>query len=103
MNDKKIYQMIGLCQRARLLVTGEFAVKQAVLGEKAHLVIVTTDASENTKKLFRDKSAYRNIKCIEWGNRAAMSQILGKEQRVAVAILDEKFAKKIDSLIENDG
>lgn len=103
MNDKKTYQMLGLCQRARLLVSGEFPVKQAVLSEKAYLVIVTTDASDNTKKLFKDKSAYRNIKYVEWGTREAMGQILGKEQRVAVAILDEKFANKISALIENAG
>ena len=31
MNDQRVYQLIGLCQKARKLISGEFAVKQAVL------------------------------------------------------------------------
>ena len=55
MMNNRIYQMIALCQKARGLVTGEFACKKAVLEKEAQLVIVATDASNNTKKLFQDK------------------------------------------------
>ncbi len=52
-NNQKIYQLLGLSYKGRNLVTGEFAVKQGVLAETIHFVIVADDASNNTKKLFQ--------------------------------------------------
>lgn len=103
MNKQRIYQLIALCNKARKLVTGEFAVKQAVLDQKAFLVLVTADASKNTTKLFNDKCSYRNIPCIIWGTREELGHMLGKEERVAVAILDQKLAEKIMDMIKSDG
>ncbi|MGL4737493.1 MAG: L7Ae/L30e/S12e/Gadd45 family ribosomal protein [Cellulosilyticaceae bacterium] len=101
MNNQRIYQLLGLCQKARKLVSGEFSVKQAVLSEETHLVIVSTDASDNTKKFFHDKCSYRKIPQVLWGTREAMGQILGKEERVVVGILDEKLAQKMLTMIQN--
>lgn len=102
MSNQRIYQLLGLCQKARKLVSGEFSVKQAVLSEETHLVIVSIDASHNTKKFFNDKCSYRKIPCVTWGTREALGQILGKEERVAIGILDEKLAEKIVAMIQND-
>lgn len=103
MNDQRVYQLIGLCQKARKLVSGEFAVKQAVLGEEAKLVLITQDASANTIKLFKDKCSYRNIPYIQWGDRSILGKMLGKETRVVVGILDDKLAEKIATMIKSDG
>lgn len=97
--ENRIYQMIGLCQKARKLASGEFAAKQAVLQEAAYLVIIASDASEKTKKLFRDKCAYRNIACREWSTKEKLGRILGQEIRAAIAILDEGFANKISEML----
>lgn len=102
MNSKKIFGLIGICQKARKLVAGEFAVKQAVLESKAQLVIVTRDASDNTKKLFLDKSSYRGIICLVWGTREELGQVLGKEERVVVGILDIQLAAKLEAMIKED-
>lgn len=102
MNKQRIYQLIALCLKARLLVAGEFASKQSVLDKKAYLVIVATDASDNTKKLFNDKCSYRQIPQVVWGTKLELGQILGKEPRAVVAILDQKLAEKINDMIKND-
>lgn len=101
MMENKIYQMLALCQKARKLVAGEFACKQAVLGQESYLVIVAIDASNNTKKLFKDKSSYRSIPCVEWGTKEQLGKILGKEPRAVVAIVDENLAKKISEMISS--
>lgn len=103
MNDQRIYQLIGICQKARKLISGEFAVKQAVLSEAVKLVIVTEDASDNTTKLFSDKCKYRNIPYLQWGNRTDLGKILGKEARVVIGIVDDKLAEKIAEMIKSDG
>lgn len=101
MMENRIYQMIALCQKARGLVAGEFACKQAVLQKEAQMVIVATDASNNTKKLFHDKSNYRQITCVEWGTKEKLGNILGKDPRAVIAIVDTNFAAKISQMIGN--
>lgn len=101
MMENRIYQMIALCQKARKLVAGEFACKKAVLEKEALLVIVATDASKNTKKLFNDKTSYRNIECVEWGTKENLGSTLGKEPRAVIAIVDINFATKIGQMIRN--
>ena len=100
MMENKIYQMIALCQKARGLLVGEFACKQAVIEKKAQIVIVATDASNNTKKLFNDKASYRKITCVEWGTKEALGRILGKEPRAVIAVVDTHFATKIGEMIQ---
>ena len=97
--DSRIYQMLSLCQKAGKLVTGEFAAKEAVLNQTAYLVIVATDASNNTKKLFNDKTSYRNIPCVHWGTKEEIGDRVGKNPRAVIAIVDENFARKIKELI----
>ena len=99
MMETRAYQMIALCQKARRLVAGEFAAKQAVLDKEAKLVIVATDASNNTKKLFKDKTNYRNIPFVEWGTKEQLGNILGKEPRAVIAIVDDNFAKRIREMV----
>lgn len=101
MMENRIYQMLGICQKARGLVTGEFACKKAVLELHAQLVIVAEDASENTKKLFSDKTGYRHIECVTWGSKEALGKILGKDPRAVIAIVDAQFATKLSQMIRN--
>lgn len=103
MNNQRIYQLIGLCQKGRMMVSGEFTVKDAVLSQKAKLVIVATDASKNTVKLFTDKCAYRSIPCVQWSTKEALGRILGREARAVIGITDPKLAEKMKEMIECDG
>ena len=55
MKSDRILSLLGLSARSRNLVSGEFSTEKAVKAGKAELVIVSSDASDNTKKLFSDK------------------------------------------------
>ena len=50
--EDRIYSLLGLASKAGLVASGEFSVEQSVKKDKARLVIVTDDASDNTKQLF---------------------------------------------------
>ena len=65
----KIFSYLGLAARARRLVSGEFSTEQAVKRNKAYIVIVATDASENTKKNFRDMCTYYKVNIYFYGNK----------------------------------
>ncbi len=95
MELSRIDSLLGLAQRAGKMASGEFAVLKAVKEGKAHLVLVTRDASERTKKKFRDKCTYYRVPYFEHGTMDVVGHALGKEKRVSVAVLDPGFADEI--------
>lgn len=95
MKQNKIDSMLGLCMRAGRLVSGEFAAENAVKDGSARLVVVATDASANTSKLFRDKCSFYEVPCVVYGTKASLGHAIGKEMRASIAVLDEGFAKSI--------
>lgn len=95
----KVYSYLGLTMKAGKLVAGESMVEKAIRAETVHLVIIAGDASDNTKKKFKNMCVYRNVEYIEFSDKYALGKALGKEIRVSLGILDENFAKNIKSKI----
>ena len=62
---------------------------------KAKLVIAAGDASDNTKKKFRDKCATLNVKLVEAFDRITIGDAIGKSERVLIAVTDAGFSKSI--------
>ena len=57
-NMQKIHSLLGIAMRAGKLVSGEDGTMIDLKKGKLNLVIVAEDASNNTKKLFKDKSIF---------------------------------------------
>lgn len=100
MKQNKIESLLGLCMRAGRLASGEFAAEEAVKAGKACLVIVATDASANTRKLFHDKCSFYEVPCVVYGTKESLGRCIGKEMRASIAVLDEGFAKSIIKHLE---
>ena len=98
-NKKQILNMIGLATRAGKTVSGEFSTEKAVKGGKACLVIVSEEASGNTKKLFTDKCTYYKVPICYFGGKGELGHAIGKEMRASLAVTDEGFAKAIVKLM----
>ena len=98
--QNKIYGLIGLAARGRNVVSGEFSVEKAVKSGLAMLVIVAEDASDNTKKLFRDKCSFYEIPIRVYGTKEELGHCIGKEIRSSIAIMDEGLARTIDKHLE---
>jgi ribosomal protein L7Ae-like RNA K-turn-binding protein len=81
--------------RAGKLKSGEFAVLEAVRHNKAKLVIISEDASDNTKKMFSDKCSYYNVPVEFFGDKEELGHAIGKEVRTSLAITDDGFAQSI--------
>ncbi|NLC95039.1 MAG: hypothetical protein GX676_05025 [Bacilli bacterium] len=84
---------LGLAYRAGKIVTGEDNIIYHIREKKVNLVIVATNASNNTKKKYFDKCSFYNIQCIEQGTIQDISHAIGKNNRVAVGVTDAGFAK----------
>ncbi|MFB9329742.1 L7Ae/L30e/S12e/Gadd45 family ribosomal protein [Paenibacillus aurantiacus] len=98
----KTLSLLGMAMRAGKLVTGDETVLKTIRQGKAKLVIVAADASENTKKKYRDKCTSYNAKHIEALDRESIGRAIGKAERVLVAVTDGGFAAGIErSLIQS--
>ena len=60
-NRKKVLNLLGLATRAGKTASGEFMTEKAIKSGKAYLVIVSEEASDNTKKMFENSCAYYKV------------------------------------------
>jgi len=93
--------MIGLATKAGKTVSGEFATEKAVKEGKAFLVVVAEDASENTKKLFRNKCEFYKTEYLVFGSKIELGLATGREMRASIAVTDKGLCSAILKKLEN--
>ena len=103
MKPDKILSLVGLATRAGKTASGEFCTEKEVKTGRAALVIVAGDASENTKKKFRDMCEFYEVPIYFYKDKDTLGHAMGKQFRASLAILDEGFAKGVlKHLTENN-
>ncbi|MBQ7795311.1 MAG: ribosomal L7Ae/L30e/S12e/Gadd45 family protein [Lachnospiraceae bacterium] len=98
-NRGRILGLLGLAAKAGKVQSGEFSTEKAVKSGRGFLVIVSEEASENTKKMFRNMCTYYEVPYYEFGGKEELGHALGKEMRASLAIQDEGFSKAIMKLM----
>ncbi len=101
MKNDRILSLLGLAVRSRNLVSGEFSTEKAVKAGKAELVIVSGDASDNTKKLFTDKCRFYHIPFYLYASKEELGKAIGKDVRSSVAVMDKGLAETIIKRLED--
>lgn len=96
----KVLSLLGLAARGRNLVSGEFSTEKAVKEGKAELVIVSSEASDNTKKMFTNMCAFYQTPIYFYGAKDALGNAVGKEMRASVAVTDKGLADSIIKRLE---
>lgn len=99
----KILSYIGLAMKSGNVVSGEFSTEKAVKTKKARLVIISEDASENTRKKFVNMCTYHKVPCYIYGVKEELGHAMGKEFRVTLALLDKGLAAAIEKQLEFGG
>lgn len=98
MNEIKLKNLLGLAQRAQLLVSGNFPVEEALKAGQVKAIIITTDASTKTAERFEKISAEKSLPLIRALTKETLGQCLGKDSRTVAAVLDAGFLKSIEKL-----
>lgn len=93
--NSKILGLLGLATKAGKAKSGEFSTEKAVKSGQASLVIVSRDASENTKKMFRNMCTYYKVPYYEFGGREELGAAMGKQMWVSLAVTDPGFSSAI--------
>ena len=102
MQKNKVLTYLGLATRAGKTVSGEFSVEKSLKQRKARLVVVSEEASENTKKKVRNMCEYRKIPLYFFGTGEELGRACGKEFRIVTAVEDEGLAKAAISHLEQE-
>ena len=94
----RLYNAIGLCQRAGKAQSGAFAVEQAIKNGKAKLVLLEETASQATKEHYARMCESRGIplRFVETVGRA-----IGKDARIVMAVTDPAFVQMIEGAMPN--
>ena len=96
MKNSKVLSLIGLATKAGKTVSGEFSTEKSVKTGKGFLALVADDASENTKKKFRNMCTYYEVPLYFLSDKESL------EFRASLAVQDENFAKAIMKELEKE-
>lgn len=103
MISPRVFTMLGLCQRAGKLVSGEFAAEQALRRRRASLVLLAEDASERTREKFLRLAAGTGTPCYVAGTRSELGTAIGKSDRAVVVIQSRDFTRGISDILRQEG
>lgn len=95
MKSEKFFRLLGLATRMRGIVFGEGAVKDAIKGGKAELVVLSQDASDNTKKKFFNSCEFYSVNILEYSDRFTLGRYTGREFAVVLAITNQGIANEM--------
>lgn len=96
----RILSMLSIAAKGRNLVSGEYAVEKAVKGGKVFLVILSTEASDNTRKKFTNMCEFYEVPIAEYGSKDSLGHAIGRQMRVNIAVTDAGLAESILKLLE---
>ena len=95
MKQNKVLSMLGLATKAGKISSGEFSTEKEIKTGYAALVIVAEDASDNTKKKFKNMCEFYEVPIYFYGDKDTLGHAMGKEFRASLAVTDPGFAKGI--------
>jgi ribosomal protein L7Ae-like RNA K-turn-binding protein len=96
--NNKFLQFLGLTKRAGKLREGYNTSEDIIKHRKAKLIVISEDASENTKNKFKAYCNKYNIAIIVAYGKEELGQILGRSEVNVVCITDEKMSNKLIEL-----
>ena len=96
MRRDSVLSLVGIAKKAGKVAAGEFQTEQAVSSGRAGLVIVSEEASENTKKKFRNMCDFYRIPVFFYGGKEQLGTAIGCEFRASLAVTDEGLSRSIE-------
>ena len=100
MQSDKFHRMLGLATRAGKVVCGEGAALDSIRNKKACLIILSEDASENTRKRFCNSCSFYSVPYITGSDRHSLGKVVGRDFAVVIAVNDKGFAEVLNENVQ---
>ncbi len=101
MRQNKILSLIGLATKAGKTMSGEFSTEKAVKTGAACVVLVSEEASENTRKKFQNMCTFYEVPLYFYGTKLELGAAMGKEFRASLAVTDPGLSDAIIKELAN--
>ena len=101
MRQNKILSLIGLATKAGKTMSGEFSTEKAVKTGVACVVLVSEEASENTRKKFQNMCTFYEVPLYFYGTKLELGAAMGKEFRASLAVTDPGLSNAIIKELAN--
>ncbi len=98
----KILTLLGFAQKSGNLLSGENTCELFIKKNKIKLIIISKEASDNSKNKFIGICDVKNIPVIVFGSKLELSKAIGKDNRAIIGIKDQSFANRILSLYRDE-
>lgn len=92
---RKVYDLIGIAQRAGKATSGSTAVQRSLKAGRARLLIISADVSDNTRQVLLKACRVKGIPFVVLGDSHELGHSIGKPFRVALTIDDPGLADAI--------
>lgn len=100
----KFFNFLGLAKRAGNIIEGYSKCDEQRNRRDFFLVIISDDASNSTRKKFKNHCEAKNIQLIEDFSKEELGSSIGREEVKVLAITDKNMAEKLMFLYrENSG
>lgn len=98
----KFFNFLGLAKRSGNLIEGYSKCDEQRNRRSFYLVILSNDASNSTKKKFKNHCTEKGIPIIEDFSKEQLGCPIGREELKVLAVVDKNMAEKLISLYENE-
>ena len=82
-------------------MSGEFSTEKAVKTGVACVVLVSEEASENTRKKFQNMCTFYEVPLYFYGTKLELGAAMGKEFRASLAVTDPGLSNAIIKELAN--
>ncbi len=104
MRQDKVMSLVGIAKRAGKAAGGAFCVEKEIRRGNAFLVVISGDASENTKKKLSGLCKHFKVPHMIYGEGKALGNAMGSEYSVCLAVTDAGLADGIKKCMnDKDG
>ncbi|MCD7717160.1 MAG: ribosomal L7Ae/L30e/S12e/Gadd45 family protein [Lachnospiraceae bacterium] len=103
MKRDSVLSLVGIAKKADRVVSGEFQTETAIKSDRASLVMISLEASGNTRKKFQNMSSFYKIRAYLYGSREELGAASGTGFRAVLAVTDDGLANAIESKLIQAG
>jgi len=97
---RRIAGYLGLAQKAGRIAAGDQMVKEALLKNRLHLLVLAEDVAETVRQELTALAIARNVAILTMASKEELGLIVGKSRRGALGLLDPGFAAAIVKVLQ---
>lgn len=100
MRSDRALNMIGMAKKAGAVKSGGFMTEGSIKEGSAYLTVVADDASDNTKKQFRNMCEFYKVPLRFYSDKETLGHSIGKEFCASLTVTNEGLAAGILGIID---